>query len=653
VADYFVDQGAYSSALGTAPTWGVPQEGDGSNKNAATASSVGSVAFASAPSSGVISVFGASVSTSGVVGAASADAAANALAANINATSATVTSGFAVGTPELRNFVFARGPSGGAPAGTCQIMCRVGSASLNVTGIASTLSAAPTITQFAGGSGGCWGWLVNPAALGVGNSIAAAAYGVGFSTPMVMCSSAATGFQALPTLNDRQHARTGRNLTVVLPQGQNLIRGNLGWPLNLLFDTNEVWTGDATNGALTIELKPYNSTAVYMEADRSQVSTSSVSWAARRRGGLVFLANLSEPSSNFFIRCQIFFGSRQHFRNIVFREKAGSHVSSRMCVEMVAGYTQTPARFDGCEFDYSLNTTATLKGTVVSWIADRSFWLAFNDCDFKFSLNGVPFNTVALCPPMNYGNAAALHFRRCRFTTGNAAPLRLFSASSGMQTGLVEVVLDDCQGVTVDSAFLGLGAVGLVAAHTNRGMYQSRDTGRSMRFETRSGIASWDYLAAPAYPTLGATQPDGTPWSMRLDWYATEFIVTPADPFVSPALTTFYRSASAIRTATVQFLLDGTKAITSAGLVVLLTYVDATGVVRQESSADRDSLLTASTATWTGAGNYPTYVAKKVQLTTQYAVKQNTEVTVEVLLVRPMPGGSNSFIFVDPEVLLT
>jgi hypothetical protein len=103
----------------------------------------------------------------------------------------------------------------------------------------------------------------------------------------------------------------------------------------------------------------------------------------------------------------------------------------------------------------------------------------------------------------------------------------------------------------------------------------------------------------------------------------------------------------------VQFLLDGTKAITSAGLVVLLTYVDATGVVRQESSADRDSLLTASTATWTGAGNYPTYVAKKVQLTTQYAVKQNTEVTVEVLLVRPMPGGSNSFIFVDPEVLLT
>ena len=76
MADFYVDHGAYASALGATPTWGVPQEGDGTTKDAATASAIASIAFASVPTTGTFSVCGATVSTTGVIGAASADAAA-------------------------------------------------------------------------------------------------------------------------------------------------------------------------------------------------------------------------------------------------------------------------------------------------------------------------------------------------------------------------------------------------------------------------------------------------------------------------------------------------------------------------------------------------------------------------------------------------
>ena len=39
MSNYYVDHGAYATNLGAAPTWGVPQEGDGSASTAATASS--------------------------------------------------------------------------------------------------------------------------------------------------------------------------------------------------------------------------------------------------------------------------------------------------------------------------------------------------------------------------------------------------------------------------------------------------------------------------------------------------------------------------------------------------------------------------------------------------------------------------------------
>jgi hypothetical protein len=250
MADLFCDHGAYASALGATPTWGVPQDGDGSSKDASTAASIGSVLFGSVPTSGTITVCGASVSTTGVLAAASVAAAADALAANINATTNAVSTTFAnTGCPtnanQLRNIVFARGPSGGAPAGTCQIMSRFGSATHNATAIAHTFNGTPTVSQFTGGVGGCWGTAINPAALGVASSIAARDYGTLHRRPVV---------GTVPSLTNPVWQRTGggASKSIAMTFAGNINLQHAGFSKKTIFDTNTKWTGDSALGQLRL-----------------------------------------------------------------------------------------------------------------------------------------------------------------------------------------------------------------------------------------------------------------------------------------------------------------------------------------------------------------------------------------------------------------
>ena len=145
MANRWCDHGAYYPNTNNTPTtFGLPQEGDGLARAASTAAGTASVIFSAVPAGGSpnITVCGVSFTAalSSVTGAASADLSANALAGLINGSttavggsinsvsSATTVSG---SLPKLQNLVYARGPSAGAPAGTCQIMMRVGSAMLN------------------------------------------------------------------------------------------------------------------------------------------------------------------------------------------------------------------------------------------------------------------------------------------------------------------------------------------------------------------------------------------------------------------------------------------------------------------------------------------------------------------------------------------
>jgi hypothetical protein len=298
VAEFFVDHAVYTTNIGATPTWAVPQEGDGSNKDAATASAVGSIQFNAVPTTGNFVICGVTfTSPAGVLGAANVGAAADALAGLINGSTTAVGVLVATGTPQLRNLVFARGPSGGAPAGTCQIMMRVGSTTLNHASNGNVAMShtfngtAPTLTQFIGGTGGCWGWLLNTSAIGVSSSIAVITYGLLRAKPMV--------WTATPTALDTIWARTasGKSITHV---GTGSISRTETWPLVLLFDSNIKWTGDSGAGVvtLTLQINANNASLTLYPAN----DAGALAWiGAIEKGGLKIVGAVSGGNVNPYI----------------------------------------------------------------------------------------------------------------------------------------------------------------------------------------------------------------------------------------------------------------------------------------------------------------------------------------------------------------
>lgn len=651
MAEHFCDHGAYASALGTTPTWGVPQEGDGSSKDAATASAIASVVFASVPTTGAISMCGASISTSGVIGAANVNAAANALATNINATTAAVSSAAAAGTPQLRNLVFARGPAGGAPAGTCQIMTRIGSATLNHAAnanvaIAQTLSPAATLSQLAGGSGGCWGWLINPAAMGVASSIAVVAYGALVTNPYASASADAPSVSALPTGADVIYVRTGAGQTITLPVTQGIGAGQT-FSHRIVFDTNTKWTGDSGLGEITIGI----STGGGDVAVRLASNTSGLRRVVQaiKRGGLRIHYTAGPAfSGNAQLRLYSASGnvSPALWQGVAFSDVRGAGAAVGASFRFEAGGVFNVRLVDCDYLDQTARSsmTAPLGGTINDGCVAE-----FDGCSFTFN------NTSGADPGPwwsgTIGPRSAIRLRGCSLGGWAFGKHRVFGPSSVSDAAELSAI--GCTGINLGTSYVNLQNGGLAQSGTaTYSAITSAEPGQGYRYEYRNGVVDWNPEAAPAYPTLRALQQDGaTKWSIKLDWFSTNNVVNPAAPLTTPRLTAINRLATAARTVRVDFL--SPQALNSFQVVLRVQYVDSGNVVRSESTVGQATALAASGDTWDGAASYPSHVAYRLQLTSSAAIKQGTELAAWLEMTDSPPGGSGIQVFVDPEVAIS
>lgn len=640
MADGYVDHGAYASNLGATPTWGVPQEGDGSAMAPSGTASIASVVFASVPSSGTLSICGVGPSMSGVAGAANVDAAANALATNINATTQTVGSAVAYGQPRLQNLVFARGPSGGAPSGTCQIMMRVGSTTLNHAvnsnvAITHTFNVAPTVTQFEGGVGGCYGWLINDAALGVSSFHAVGAYGVMVANPYVRTFT--------PAETDFIYARTASGKLITMPVGSNLIRGNLGWPLNLVFDTNTKWTGDSGTGVVEIRLKANSSNFVHLRPDNSGNSSNAVTYSCLTPGNLTisFSANSSACT------CALFDSMVGCFtaRGVKFTEYEAPSATGN--IRLVKS-NQNNITFIGCEFDFSTFTRQSLQyGPGITFSNGNSGALRIIGGSFKTNLVGVPADGSGLIAPTSssvIGHNFELLLDGIQFTTNSSYSIKLFTATGNSADYSMNMVVRNCTGLSLDGAALGLqtAAVYNRPSRMNNLLFVGEGY---QRFETRNGIAEWNPNASPAYPTLGATMPDGTVYSIRMYWLSTGANRT-FEPmsYISSRLN---RLADGVREVTQEIAFDTSRGIDGRHIGARLSYTDSSGIPRMQDTWGTDPVVSA--APWTGLGSWANFAARKFTWTTTHAVKQNTMVNVEFYCIGVPPGSGNTDVFIDPE----
>lgn len=651
---YYCDHGVYATSLGAAPTWGVPQEGDGSSKDAATASSTAAIVLTLNPTvgntitlCGVVFTAVASGATGNQfnVGALLTNTLDN-IAAAINASTTAVASGVAIGVPQLRNLVFARNTSGT----TLEVMMRVGSAVLNgatntncrLTGSGITTSTTLPV-DFAGGSGGCWGLLFNTAAIGVSSSYAALAYGLMvLSLPLVAVASTALTTAATPTIADTIYIRTGSNptLTVVTNTVPNI--GAHSYPQNLLFDTNTIWTGDSATGAVTIALQVSGSSADLTL--RLAPSTASTSKFLRciRPGGLK-ITWASSGSGSFYLSTVSTSGSRAaaQWEGVVFEELVTGSGSGRM--QLQGGSSFSAIRFKRCSFWHKMSRT-TWAGTVSISGLDGS--LIYEGCDFLINVTAGADPGPAFV--LGLASGSAFRMTGCSISGWSFGKIRAFAPGQTFGAG-VEIAIEGCTGFAI-GAYLNLSTSRFDNPWSQVYTYVSSDTGLGFRHEYAGGVFDWNPDASPAYPTRNALLMDNTtPWSVKMDWFANT--VNALGNLTSPRMGTMNRISAAARTVTVDFLTPVT--VTTRDVAMRVNYIGTDGLAYAESTYGSSSALSSPGATWAGSSNFPSHSSRRLSLTTSRSVKQNTEIAVYIEATGTPPGGSGIQIYIDPEMGLS
>lgn len=648
MSNYYVDHGAYASNLGAAPTWGVPQEGDGSALTAATAAGTVSIVFtANATAGNTVTVCGvvftavASGATGNQfnVGAALTNSITNLVTA-INASSTAVAAGVATGIPQLRNLVFARNTSGT----TLQVMMRVGSAALNgdnnancratASGWASSTSLP---ADFVGGSGGCWGWLMNPTAIGVSSSLAALAYGVMVAAlPICPVRHDALTTQNTPSLLDTIWARTKTGITIACASNTFPAIGTPNYSHHLVFDSNTIWTGDSGTGQVHVTFATVATDVMLRLLPNTAAQFKSV--RCIRKGGLRF-QQLSSTTGQFLISPQSSGGSRAAalWQGVIFEQNAA--VPSTVAnLRMQGGSIFGGLRLKDCDFIDNVVRTTWVGAINVTQVDGSIIWEGGRIAN-NHTAGGDPGVIV------NGGASAGATIRLIGVQVSGWAfgRYRVWSTSA-IGVG-AELVAEACTGITL-GGYANLSATDSQGPNTQTATTTSADAGLGFRYEYRAGVCDWNPDAAPAYPTRSALLMDNvTPWSIKLDWFAAT--VNVLSNLITPRMSAMNRLSSAVRTVTVDFLTPVT--VTARDVVMRLHYIGTDDLAKTETTFGLESALTTPSNTWVGTASYPSHMPRRLSITTAEAVKTGTEVAVYFEAAGAPPGGAGIQLYVDPE----
>ena len=666
MADYYVDHGAYASALGTTPTWGVPQEGDGTTKDAATAAGIAEILINAVPSASEQIVIAGATITAGATAAANVfirGATVGETATNIvtllNSNNATnvVSSLVAIATGynanQLRNMVFAR-VKPGFP-GTVQIMFRIGSAALNHAansnvGITSSgWGTPPSITQFAGGSGGCFGVLLTQLATGVGSSIPAATYGVFQAKPHVCYGGVGNSVYSLLG-TDQVHCR---NNDMTIDVSGTISVGRLSGILNLVVDSNLVWTGDPSAGVLTIRLNLTSVWSYPILRMNSAVASESTSLIARTYRGLRIAFGGTITQGSLGLSVEISAQNYLYVKNVEFLD---DHVSESF-VNMLASlnspsdYKVIVSTFDSCAFRHTTGRTTQSAKHLIQLGANAAgeAWVRFIGCEFYYNWTGLAAPPLGLIIP---GVASGTYNIDIIGGSITGVPFPYLLVASGTWDNNMRVTISGLKGASVPASIAGLQAnsgYGRVAENNRYIRLTLPNAAHEFRIENLRGVADWINIGE--YPTLYGRLPNDAAWSMRLLWLGSATLLPPYFSFSAPPLVKQYRVASAPASIVLRFWCKSALMLNERNMLFALTFTDSTGdnITLTRSGAD---VVADGAVSWVNTDIYPasTYSARKVTFSTGVlSLKQYTEVVLNISLRGPAPSGDTEAVFIDPE----
>lgn len=679
MANLYLDHGVHGAYAAT-PTWNTPQEGDGKASGVGTCA-LGSIVFTQGHSAGSLAIFGAAVTPAT---SADADAAANNAATAINAATTTINTTFGSGrAPQVRNVVFARGPAGGAPAGTCQIMTRVAAASLNdgATNTSITQSGydgtIPTLTQFAGAASGAYSYAMNSAAVWP-QALASPTYGVFNNSTLI----------GLISPGDVVYIRTkraGANISASFAGAAvtfDTPDGPVTSPIKYIADNGVVWAGDA--GIFTV-FSSATGVVTFRSATGAADSSKSCLFVGTKLTDLtrnfVFRQDNGYGSFNFLL------GQNSRFLNVHFIKGTTSFTQPfRLRFNGALNGSNNAAPFGPTRVERCvIEQIGANQGSLLLMQEYSGVRVVFDDCDFVEPDTAAVASGIVGINSTNDIGMVHYEFRNCRaqgFIAGSGFGGK--ATNNGATSAKARVfALEDCAlgNVTLfDFGMTSRPAANLIATNasdarmnpdtTHRAIVTSRKAGRAYYYETVSHTIEW--RPTSTWPLLRAQLPEA--YNGAEDRWVYRLVTAPgavetfarANPFEVARLTKYNTLATAVRTMELEFLVDQTIDTSGAPLqksevVIEARYVDDTGAVRIERSFDvyggTDGNATASLAAWSAtqydvAGVAHLYNKRKASLTTAYPVATGSEVYISVLVGRPSPT-VDDWYFIDPEVSMT
>lgn len=632
--------------------WLSPQEGDGLAK--LPAASVGSafITFSAVPAGATLTVLGVSVSLSGVTNAATALAAANQLAANINATSGAVGVGISNSVPLLRNLVYARGPTLGAPAGTCEIMMRVGADALNYVNNTACMIATSGFTnvssttanhQFAGGVSGCYGTLLSaapclPTALGTWS------YGLWGGTQAPLAG--------YPLAGDWMEVRGGKRLltNAAINPPRILSGGTAQLPCTYNIDDGTVWTEDGVNPIL--DLRTQINGAGYASMVVTGAAVIKGKKYSQTLNNLQF--NLTGSNSNIYsFAISLHSTARWEYITLDGTTYNSGTGGTQLKCDSSTSANNMASSFLGCRFVQKTNQPFINIGLNTNYISANLDGCTFSNIGAVVPSNGV-FSWVSL-----YGQVTLLSPIFENFVVGSRLLTQYVNAST---PSLAHLVLKDPVLENVSHRGPYSMAFSAYTGPVNMQMFvhSSVEDTEDFGMETRAGFLEWN--STRSQPTLMARLSDGvTPMSWRFVPTTLVANVGALCPYEFPKITKINSLANGARTFTVDLCIEENLAWTKRDIWMTVDYIATDGSRMVIDTFDPlGGALDVSTSTWSQeATGKVTFVDGGLLYHNKYKITVATPAGKDIATgtkigITMKMGGTTTLItrggFIDPEI---
>jgi len=636
------------------PVWGSAQDGDGTASTAGTPSTA-SIVFTGAPTTGSIAVCGVTLSPTW---GASATTAADALAAAINASTTTITGPATFTTlSQLRNHLYARGPSTGAAAGTCEIMTRQAAAHTGtaITHTLNNVSSSGTIA-FSGGTGGCWGYLFNPVVTAWKSGVAVGGYGI-WAAAVPYCGSMAAG--------DIVKVRSGKTITLATNSNvtwTTAAMGSAGSPVRFDIDDSSVWSDGSSPVLKITEAHTSNSTKTWASLVATFAHINAKQYSSGQRN-LVLEATGYGPTT---ITTSVQYGSPMRFDNIdlycpgtpTASPGPQSSCAAQFAAANVTSTAGVSSVMKNCRIVHPGQVPSAGSYGVIyqgSNVATRG---DFVNCEFLLTAASSAWAHTT-SPNTGSGSQRVL-LDSCVFT-GFVSGSRLISTGVGAPSIGQALFARNCSfgGITVlGPTYMSLGA-GFLEVGTAGVLIASQYGYREFVID-HPGKMYIEWVQAKGRPTLNARLHDGTTaWSI----FATTTAATAnigkhstADlPRIGKAVPANADLTEGVRTFRLNFLLESNLTWTKQDISILVDYIGTDDVPRTMDTYDPDAaaLSTDGTSSWSSTSwNGQTWNPKYFSVTTPVSVKAGTEVGIYVRIHTTCSADTRGAI-IDPEIVIT